>query len=89
MGKYNIKVTRIEAVSVAQVCVTFQINHGPIAFQVPIALNVGDFDDTEMVEAARNTLHRTFVELAVQSKGWKRSADGMRQLSKMSMRPKR
>ena len=68
MGKYKIKLARIEAVSAARVRVTFQIDRGPIAFQVPIVLSVGDFDDTEMVQAARNTLHRTFVELAAQSK---------------------
>jgi len=32
--------------------------------------------------------HRTFVELAIQSKSWKLSAKDLRQLSKMSVRPK-
>jgi hypothetical protein len=88
MGRYKIKVTRIETVPNAQVRITFQIDHGPVAFQVPIMLAVGDFDDTEMVQAARSTMHRMFVELAAQSKHWKLSAKSLRQLSKMSMRPK-
>jgi hypothetical protein len=33
-------------------------------------------------------MHRMFVELAAQSKHWKLSAKSLRQLSKMSMRPK-
>ena len=89
MGRYRIKVARIEAVPNAQVRITFDIDRGQTAFQIPIVLDVGDFDDTEMVQAARNTMHRMFVELAVHSKRWKLSAKTLRQLSKMSMRPKR
>ena len=88
LGKCKIKVARIEAVPDAQVRITFQVDRGSIAFQVPILLSVGNFDDTEMVQAARSTLHRAFVELAVQSKSWKLSAKDLRQLSKMSVRPK-
>jgi hypothetical protein len=89
MGRYEIKVARIEAVSTARVRIIFHIDREPIAFQIPIVLDIGDFDDTEMVQAARNTLHRTFVELATQSKRWKLSADELRRLSKMNMRAKR
>ena len=56
---------RIEAATGREeVCITFQIQRGEVSFQVPIRLSVSDYDDTEMVQAARNTLHRTFVELA-------------------------
>jgi hypothetical protein len=58
-----------------------------VHFQVPIRLSISDYDDTEMVRAARNTLHRAFVELAAQSQDWKLSAQDMQQLSSMSLRP--
>jgi hypothetical protein len=58
-----------------------------VRFQVPIRLRVGDYDDTEMVQAARSTLHRAFVELAAQSQDWKLSTKDMQQLSSMSLRP--
>ena len=92
MSKYKITVSRIEAAAHgkqdAQVRITFQVDHAPISFQVPILLRVRDFDDTEMVQAARSALHRTFVELAAQSQKWKLTAHDLQQLSKMSLRPK-
>jgi hypothetical protein len=92
MSKYKITVARIEAAARskqdAQVRITFQVDHAPISFQVPILLRVRDFDDTEMVQAARSALHRTFVELAAQSQKWKLTARDLQQLSKMSLRPK-
>ena len=79
MSKFKIKVARIETAvrgnQDGQVCITFQIDRGPINFQVPIPLSIKDFDDTEMIQAARSALHRTFAELASQ-------------LSSMSLRPK-
>jgi hypothetical protein len=30
-----------------------------------------DFDDTEIIQAARDTLHRVFAELSAESKQWK------------------
>jgi hypothetical protein len=54
-------------------------------FQVPIVLSISDFDDTEMVQAARSALHRTFSELASQSKKWKLTANDLKQLSSMSV----
>jgi hypothetical protein len=51
-------------------------------------MDIRDFDDTEMVQAARSALHRTFVELAAQSQKWKLTAQDLRQLSSMSLRPK-
>jgi hypothetical protein len=92
MSKFKIKVARIEAVAGAegdpQVCITFQVDRGRITFQVPIFLSIGDFDDTEMVQAARSALHRAFVELSAQSQSWKLSAKDLQQLSNVSSRPK-
>jgi len=39
----------------SQVCITFQIDLGTVHFQVAIRLNISDYDDTEMVQAARST----------------------------------
>ena len=92
MSKFEITVARIEVDARGkrneQVRITFQIDRAPISFLVPILLNIGDFDDTEMVQAARSALHRTFVELAAQSQKWKLTAQDLRQLSSMSLRPK-
>ena len=88
MSKFKIKVARIEAVTGSgTVCITFQIERGAVRFQVPIRLSASDYDDTEMVQAARSMLHRTFAELAAQSRDWKLSAKDLRQLSRMSLRP--
>jgi hypothetical protein len=91
-GKFKITLARIEESAAdgkdSQVRVTFQIDRGPTRFQVPILLNTEDFDDTEMVQAARNVLHRTFVDLAAQTQEWKLTAQELRQLSSMSLRPK-
>ena len=92
MSKFKITVARIEVDARgeqdAQVRITFRIDRAPISFQVPIRLSIRDFDDTEMVQAARSALHRTFVELAAQSQSWKLSAKDLQQLSNMSSRPK-
>jgi hypothetical protein len=92
MSKFKIKVARIETVAGTerdtQVRITFQIDRGLITFQVPIFLSIRDFDDSEMVQAARSTLHRMFVELAAQSQRWQLSAKDLQQLSNMSSRPK-
>jgi hypothetical protein len=92
MSKFKIKVARIETTGRGkrdgQICITFQIYRGPINFQVPIALSIKDFDDTEMIQAARNALHRTLAELASQSQKWKLTPEALRQLSSMSSRPK-
>jgi hypothetical protein len=53
---------------------------------VPVRLSVRDYDDTEMVQAARSTLHGIFVELAAQTLHSKLSAKELRQLSGMSLR---
>ena len=93
MSKFKIKVARIEAATGSradsQVCITFQIDRGTIGFQVPIRLSVMDYDDTEMVQAARSTLHRTFVELAAQTRHSKLSAKELGLLSGMSLRARK
>jgi hypothetical protein len=73
----------------AQVRITFQVDRPPVSFQLAILLNIKDFDDTEMVQAARSALHQTFVELAAQSQKWKLTAQDLQQLSCMSLRPRR
>jgi hypothetical protein len=92
MSKFKITVARIEVDARgeqdAQVRITFRIDRAPISFQVPILLSIRDFDDTEMVQAARSALHQTFVELAAQSKKWKLTSEDLRQLSSISLRPK-
>ena len=71
----------------AQVRIMFQVDRAPLSFQLPILLSIKDFDDTEMIQAARSALHRTFVELAAQSQKWKLTPQDLRQLSSMSSRP--
>jgi hypothetical protein len=93
MNKFKIKLARIEAQTgsraAAQVCMTFQIERGDINFQMPIRLNVSDYDDTEMVRVARNIVTRTFIDLARQTRAWRLSAKELRQLSSMNLRPRR
>jgi len=90
MNKFKIKVARMETTGrdeqERQVCVTFQLDRRGISFQVPVLLSLKEFDDTEMVQAARNALHRIFVELASQSRKWKLSAKDLKRLSDVSMR---
>lgn len=90
MSKFKIKMARIETTSArhadSQVRITFQIDRGTLNFQVPIHLKGSDYDDTEMVQAARSTLHRTFVELAAQTQHWNLSAKELRLLSGLSLR---
>jgi hypothetical protein len=60
---------------------------GPIGFHIPIYLQGRDFDDTEVVQAARNSLYRMFADLADQSKVWELSPAELERLSKMNLRP--
>ena len=65
----------------------FHIERGLIGFQVPIYLHGRDFDDTEiLVQVARNSFYRMFVELAKQSKVWELSPAELERLSKMNLR---
>jgi hypothetical protein len=90
MNKFKIKVSRIEAngehEQETQVCVTFQLDRPHTSFQVPVLVRLDEFDDTEMVQAARNALHRIFAELSSQSKSWRLTANDMKRLSGLSMR---
>jgi hypothetical protein len=92
MSKFRIRVARIEGGTGSRtdphVCITFQIKRADVNFQVPIRLSISAYDDTEMVQVARNALHRTFVELAAQSRDWRLSATALRKLSRMSVRPR-
>jgi hypothetical protein len=92
MDKFKIKVARIETTGRGQqdgqVCVTFQLDRRLSSFQVPVLVSIRDFDDTEMVQAARSALHRMFAELASQSLKWKLTANDLKQLSGISLRPK-
>ena len=89
--EYKITVARIETdardAQDKEICVTFQIERAPISFQIPIFLNTHDFDDTEMIQVARNTLHRIFVQLAAESRDWKLTTAEMERLSKLNLRP--
>ena len=53
MNKFNISMARIEVtvpgMKDGQVRITFQIERANISFQVPIVVNMCDFDGTEMV----------------------------------------
>ena len=93
MSKFKIKVARIEAVTgtraASRVRITFQIDHGTLGFQVPIQLKVSDYDDTEMVQAARSALHGIFVELGHQTLHWNLSVKELRLLAEMSSRPRK
>ena len=93
MNKFKIKMARIEAITGSQVDsrvrITFSIDRGTGNFRVPIDLSVRDYDDTEMVQAARSALHLTFVELAAQTLHSKLSAKELRLLSGISLRSKK
>jgi hypothetical protein len=92
VNRFKISMARIEVtvpgLKHGQVRITFQVERPNIFFQVPIVVNMSDFDDTEMVQAAHNVLHQTFRELASQSKEWILSAQEVQQLSKLSLRSK-
>jgi hypothetical protein len=91
MSEFIIKLARIEVFEEGeqgkQVCAVFQIERGPIDFHIPIYLQGRDFDDTEVVQAARNSLHQILADLANQSKVWELSPAELQRLSKMNLRP--
>jgi hypothetical protein len=91
--EYKITVARIEMAAPseleAQVCVTFQVERTPISFQIPVFLSARDFDDTEMVQVARNALHRTFMELAAASVDWELPTAELQRLSNLNLRPEK
>ena len=92
MSKYKITVARIEAAAHgrqdAQVRITFQVDHAPISFQVPILLRVRDFDDTEMVQAGTKCPASDVRRARGSKPKIEVDAHDLQQLSKMSLRPK-
>lgn len=90
MSEFKITLARIEAVDKGEqgkhICAVFHIERDLIGFNVPIYLRARDFDNSEMVQAARNSLHRMFVELANQSKVWELSPAELERLSNMNLR---
>lgn len=93
MSEFRIKVARIERSTdqeaAPQVCLTFRIEREDVDFQIPVRLNVIDYDDTEMVQVARGVLHQLFSDLSAQTARWKLSAKSLRTLSNMNARPER
>ena len=91
MSEFKITLARIEAVDEGeqgkQIRAVFHIERGLIRFHVPVYMRASDFDNSEMVQAARNSLHRMFVELANQSKLWELSPAELERLSNINLRP--
>lgn len=85
MSEFKIKLARVEAFDDS--AQGKHIERGPIGFHVPIYLQGRDFDDTEIVQAAKSSLFRMFEELADLSKVWDLSAGELERLSKMNLRP--
>jgi hypothetical protein len=67
--------------------ITFEFERAPIIFQIPIVLPCQDFDDTEVVEVARNMLHNIFEQLLDQCDGWRLTGDELQKLAEMNLRP--
>jgi hypothetical protein len=91
MSEFKVTLARIEAFEDGErgkrVCAVFHIERGPLGFHVPIYLQGRDFDDAEVMQAARNSLYRMFIELANQSKVWELSPAELERLSTMNLRP--
>jgi hypothetical protein len=91
MDDFNISVSRIEMVGRAgkntEVCITFTFERGPIVFEMPLFLKHADFDDTEMIKAARSILHNIFAQLAVQCETWRLTSAELEELKKLNLRP--
>ena len=91
MNEFKINDARIEMVARAgeeeEVCITFKFERPPIAFQIPIFFGHQDFDDTEVIRAARNTLHGIFADLAVQCESWSLTGAELQELLDMNLRP--
>ena len=84
-----IKVTRVEVSESGdeQVVVTFLIERGQLRFTVPIVLSMKEFDDTELIQIARNELHDVFSDVSAWTKDWTLSEDDIHQLSSINSRP--
>jgi hypothetical protein len=91
MNNFKIAVSRVEMITPSEgnkeVCVTFKFERAKIGFQIPIFLKHEDFDDTEMIRAARNTLHAIFLDLASQCESWSLTGTELRELMTSNLRP--
>jgi hypothetical protein len=89
-SKFKIKVARIEAAAGSgRSASRFRSSAVPVHFQVPIRLSISDYDATEMVRAARSTLHRAFVELRGPKPGLEAFGERYAAAVAMSLRPRR
>jgi len=90
MDDFKINVARIDMVGCArketEVC-TFHFQRDPIVFQVPLFLKHGDFDDTEMIKAARSILHDIFTHLALQCETWRLTSTELESPKHLNLRP--
>jgi hypothetical protein len=89
MPKCKINLARLEViapVSARLVRATFRIKCQQTSFELPINLEMKDFDDTEIIQAARDTLHRVFAELSAESKQWKLTPQERKMLSNQNLR---
>ncbi|MCW2286722.1 hypothetical protein M2323_004491 [Rhodoblastus acidophilus] len=89
VAKLMIKVARVEIVNPGSetIRVTFLIERGDLHFTIPIILSMKSFDDTEVIQIARNELHSIFSDLSTQTQQWTLTDDDVRQLSSISRRP--
>jgi hypothetical protein len=91
MDDFKINVSRIEMVGRSgkntEVCVTFKFERGPIVFQIPLFLEHEDFDDTEMIKAARSILHDIFTHLTMQCETWRLTGAELEDLKNLNLRP--
>jgi hypothetical protein len=57
--------------------VIFSIRWGNLEFTFPVLVELGRFDDSEIVTAARHHLHTAFSSLAGQTKAWEQPKEGV------------
>ena len=89
MRKCKISLARLEVIAPISnelVRATFRIKCQQTSFDLPIILEMKDFDDTEIIQAARDTLHRVFAELSSESKQWKLTPQERKMLSNQNLR---
>ena len=89
MAKAQFSLARLEVIAPVSdrlVRATFRIKCQQTSFDLPIILEMKDFDDTEIVQAARDTLHRVFAELSAESKQWKLTPRERKMLSNQNLR---
>ena|SRR6266508_6899678 len=91
MDDFKIKVARVERTAPNErgedICLTFQFECDSVSFALPIFLKSQEFDDTELVKAARSKLHAVFQQLVDQCEHWRLTDDEYRALAAMNVRP--